>query len=79
MPADAVAMEYRGIPVWATPGLHEFSMEDVFDFKCNIPKLKFLNSISPYWSDGMARQVFRDGMLELQGLLVWHESEAPPL
>jgi len=78
MPADAVAVEQKGVPVWATPGLHEFSAEDVFDFKRDIPVLKFLDSMSPYWSDGMAGQVFKDGMLELRELLVWHDSEAPP-
>lgn len=60
-----------GVPVWATPGLHSCSEEDVYVWKRGIPELEFSASISPYWTRGAGGQVFLQSMQKLRDRFVW--------
>ncbi|KAG6376022.1 hypothetical protein JVT61DRAFT_1984 [Boletus reticuloceps] len=58
-PANAVGKD-KGVPVWATPGIHMASPRDVFMFKRDIPEGQFFDTMSLYWSEGECGQIFKD-------------------
>ena len=71
-PADAIGQD-RGVPIWATPGLHAASQAEVFHFKRSIPEHQFIGSMTGYWADGRCGKVFKDGMRKLREHFVWVE------
>ena len=73
---DTADGENKSAPIWATPGLYEASLEEVFNFKHDIPMSKFQGSMGPYWTgNGKAKRIFMDGILELCNLFVWASSK----
>ncbi|KAG6377134.1 hypothetical protein JVT61DRAFT_1185 [Boletus reticuloceps] len=65
-------------PIWATPGLHTCSPEEVYQWKCSIPNAALIAAMDPYWTSNQSGKVFIDGMQRLAGYFrqeVSHDGE----
>ncbi|KAF8449221.1 hypothetical protein L210DRAFT_3524067 [Boletus edulis BED1] len=69
-PADAIGQN-KEVPIWATPGIHPASLQEVHQFKRSILEHQFFDAMSPYWSEGESGRVFQDGMRKLRRHFAW--------